>query len=86
MNTIPVNGKQPSSETFLNREATLCDFASRQSKHLVDRFIEIEAVFSRRRFFDVVVDPVDDDCSAIGIANDTTDRFPDLAQVWRVRV
>jgi hypothetical protein len=50
------------------------------------RTIEIKTILSRRRFLDVVADPVDDGSGSIGIAHDTAERFPDLAQVWRLSV
>jgi hypothetical protein len=34
----------------------------------------------------VISHPVDDVSGSIGIAHDTTERFPDLAQVWRLLV
>ena len=40
-------------------------------------------MLSRRRFLDVITDPVDDVSGSIGIAHDTVERFPDFAQVWR---
>ena len=43
-------------------------------------------MLSRRRFLDVITDPVDDDSRAVGIAYDTAERFPDLAQVRRLRI
>ena len=41
---------------------------------------------SRRRFLDVITDPVDDVSGAIGIAHDAAERLPDLAQVRRLHV
>ena len=43
-------------------------------------------MLSRRRFPDVIADPVDDDSCAIGIAYNTAERFADLAQMGRVLV
>jgi hypothetical protein len=38
-------------------------------------------MLSRRRFLDVITDPVDYVARSIGIAHDTAKRFPDLAEV-----
>ena len=86
LNTIPLNGKQPLRKVGLYRDAILGDCASRQYNHLIDRLIEIKTILSRRRFLDVITDPVDDVSGSIGIAHDTVDRFPDLAEVWRASV
>ena len=43
-------------------------------------------MLSWRRFLDVISDPIDDVSSPIGIAHDTAERFPDLAQVWRLLI
>lgn len=51
-------------------------WGSRQHDHL----IEIKTMLSRRRFLDVITNPVDDQPRSIGIAHDTAERFPDLAQ------
>jgi hypothetical protein len=40
----------------------------------------------RRCLPDVITDPVDYIASSIGIVDDTAQRFPDLAQVWRLLV
>ena len=52
----------------------------------VDRRIEIETILSSQRFLDLVADPVDDGSRSIGVADHTVQRFPDLAQVWRLPV
>ena len=59
---------------------------SRQSDHFVDRLVQIETTLSRRRFLDVITDPVDDISGSIGIVDDTGERFPDFAQIRRVSV
>ena len=86
LNTIPLNGKQPLRKAGLDRDSILGDCASRQYNHLVDRLIEIKTILSRRRFLDVITDPVDDISGSIGIAHDTVKRFPDFAQVGRLLV
>ena len=43
-------------------------------------------MLSRRRFLDVITDPVDDVSSPIGVAHDTAERFPDVAEVWRLLI
>ena len=57
-----------------------------QYNHLVDRLVKIKTPFSRRRFLDVITDPVDDISGSIGIAHDTAERFPDFAQIRRLLV
>jgi hypothetical protein len=86
LNTIPLNGKQPLRKVDLDRDCVLGDCASRQYNHLIDRLIEIKAILSGRRFLDVISHAVDDVSGSIGIAHDTVERFPDLAQVWRLLV
>ena len=86
LNTIALNGSQPLRQAGLHRDAILGDRASRQYNHLIDRLIEIKTMLSRRRFLDVITNPVDDVSGAIGIAYDTAERFPDLAQVWRLLI
>jgi hypothetical protein len=83
LNTIPQNRKQPVRKSGSDRDTILADCASCQHQHLIDRRIEIKTTLSRRRFLDVFADPIDDVSGAIGIANDTVDRFPDLANVRR---
>ena len=82
LNTISLNGSQPLRQACLDGNSILGDCASRQHNHLIDRFIEIKTMLSRRRF----TDPVDDVSGSIGIAHDTAKRFPDLAQVWRLLI
>ena len=43
-------------------------------------------MLSQRRFPDVVTHPIDDDSCAVGIAYNTAERFPDLAQVCRLLI
>jgi hypothetical protein len=81
LNTIPLNRKQPVRKSGPDRDTILADCASCQHNHLIDRRIEIKTTLPRRRFLDVLADPIDDVSGAIGIANDTVDRFPDLADV-----
>ena len=58
------------------------DCASRYFNCVVDRFVKIEAMVLRRRFLDVIADPLNDISGAIGIADDTAERFPDPVQIW----
>ena len=86
LNTISLNGSQSLRQASLDGNSILGDCASRQHNHLIDRFIEIKTMLSRRRFLDVITNPVDDVSRAIGIAHDTAERFPDLAEVWGLLV
>jgi hypothetical protein len=86
LNTISLNRKQPVRQAGPDRDSILGDCASRESNHLGDRVIKINAILSGRGFLDVITDPVDDVSSPIGIAHDTDERFPDLAQVWRLPI
>jgi hypothetical protein len=80
LNTIPLNRKQSVCKSDPDRDTVLADCASRQDNHLVDRRIKIKALLSRRRFLDVLTDPVDEVSGAIGIAYGAAERFPDLAE------
>jgi hypothetical protein len=82
LNPISLNGRQPLAQAGLNGNSILGDCASRQHNHLIDRFIEIKTMLSRRRFLDLVTDPVDYVSRSIGIAHDAVEGFPDLADVW----
>jgi hypothetical protein len=64
----------------------LGDCVSRQNKHLTDCLINIKTMLARRRFLDVITDPVDDIAGAIGIRQDTAERFSDLPQLWPIFV
>src|SRR5712691_3633351 len=86
LNTISLDWKQPLREVGLDRDSILGDFASRQYDHLVDRLVEIKTTLSRRRFLDLVTDPVNDISGSIGIGHDTLERFPDFAEIWRASV
>ena len=86
LNTIALNGERSFRELGIYRDSILGNFASCQYNHFIDRLIEIKTILSRRRFLDVVADPVDDGSGSIGIAHDTAERFPDLAQVWGLSV
>ena len=86
LNAVSLNGSQPLRQAAPDGNSILGDGASRQHNHLIDRFIEIKTMLSRRRFLDVITDPVDDDSRAVGIADATAERFPDLAQVWRLLI
>jgi hypothetical protein len=77
LNTIPLYGKQPVRKAGLDQDLILGDCASPQYNYLIDRVIKIKAGPSRRRFPDVIADPVDDVSGSIGIAHDTGKRFPD---------
>jgi hypothetical protein len=61
----------------LDRDFICGDYASRQYNHFIDRLIEIKTILSRRRFLDVVADPVDDVASSIGIVQNAAERFRD---------
>ena len=73
LNTISRNGKRPLRKVGVYRNSILGNFASRQYGYFIDRPIEIKTILSRRRFFDVVADPVDDGSRAVGIARDVHD-------------
>src|SRR6516165_2164421 len=83
LDAIPVNRKQSISKLFMDRNAFPVGYALPQYKHLIDRRIEIEALFSRRRFLHLLSDAIDDVSGSIRIANDTGERLLDLAQVRR---
>jgi hypothetical protein len=53
------------------------DCASRQPHHFIDRLVEIKPLLSWR-FFDVVMDLVNNLSGPIGIADDTTERSWDV--------
>jgi hypothetical protein len=86
LNTISLNGNQRVRKGGLDRHSIFGDCCSRQYNHLVDRFIQIKAMLSRRRFLDVVTDPVDEVSGSIGVAHDTDERPSDVAHVRRLLV
>src|SRR6266699_208018 len=85
LNTVPLNGRRPPRHSSLYQDSILVDRAARQHNHLIDCLIEIKTLLLRGSFLDVVAEPVDDDCSPIGIADNAIERFASLGQVWRVR-
>src|SRR5215469_10067708 len=79
LNAIPQNRKQSLRKPGANRNAVPEGHASRQYDHFVDCRVEIKTLFSRRRFLNLLTDPVDDVSGSIGIANDASERLPNLA-------
>ena len=53
--------------------------ALRQYDHFDDCRVEIKTLFSRWCFLYLLSNAIDDISDSIGIANDTGERFPDLA-------
>jgi hypothetical protein len=86
LNTIPLDRRQDLRKTGLDGNSSVGDCVSRQRDRLIGRLIEIKTMLSRRRFLDVITNSVDNDSRPVGIANDTPERFPGLAQVWRLVV
>ena len=86
LNAIPRNKKSALLKADLVGDRILGDCTSRQYYHLLNRFIKIKALLSRRRFFDLIADPVDNVSGAIGVPNDSVECFSYLAQVWRMYV
>src|SRR6202140_4324580 len=86
LNTIPLYGKQPLRKAGLDQDLILGDCAPSQYDHLTNRLIEIKTMLSGRRLLDVITDPGNDLSGSIGIAQNTTERVPDFAQVWRLPV
>jgi hypothetical protein len=86
LNAIPPHGRQPLRKARLDQDAILGDCASPQYNHFVDRVIKIKAGHLRRRFPDVIADPIDDLSGSIGIGHDTGKCFPDLAQLGRLPI
>src|ERR1700704_5654837 len=86
LNTIPLDGSQSLRKVGLDRDSILGNCASRQYDHLVDRLVKIKTAHSRRRFLDLVTDPIDDISGSIVICHDTLERLPDFAEVWRASV
>ena len=84
LNAIPLDGKRPLRKLGINRDSILCDFGSRQYNYFIDRLIEIKTTLLRRRFLDLVADPVDDVSSSIGIVYNTVERLRCLAQLRRL--
>ena len=81
LNTIAMNGTNPSAERVATETPFSVIALRANHNHLIDRLIEIKTMLSRRRLLDVIPDPVNNVSRAVGIAHDTAERFPDLAQV-----
>jgi hypothetical protein len=86
LNAIPLKGKQSVCKPGLDRDAIPDEYASRQYDHLIDCRIKIKTLLPGRRFLDLLTNAVDDVSGSIDIANDTAERFPDLAQVGGLHV
>src|SRR5215813_10621422 len=81
LNAISFNRKQYIRKLCTNRNAIPVGYALRQYKNLIDCRIKIETHHSRRRFLHLLTNTVDDVSGSISIANDTGERFPDLAHI-----
>ena len=51
--------------------------------HLLDCFIDVKTVIPRRCFLDMITDAVNDSFAAVGIPDNTSERFPDFGHIWR---
>ena len=78
MNLHPIAPKerQGLGELRLDRGADLNDLTPRENDRVADRFIYVEPLHLRRRFFDVISDPVDDVSGPIDFGHNTVERFP----------
>ena len=81
LNAIPMDGGRPLREASLDRDSVLVDRASRQSNHLVDCLTQIETLLLRRRFLDLIADPLDDIVGPIGTVDNTGKGFPGLTRI-----
>jgi len=81
LNAIPMDGGRPLREASLDRDSVLDDCASRQSNHLVDCLTQIETLLLRRRFLDLIADPLDDIVGPIGTVDNTGKGFPGLTRI-----
>src|SRR6516162_5646776 len=86
LNAIPQNRKQSLRKPSLDRNAIPECHALRQYNHFVDCRVEIKTLFSWRRFLDLLSDAIDDFSGSIRVRNHTGEGFPDLAQVWRLKL
>jgi len=65
----------------LDRDAALNGLTPREHDRVADCFIHVEPIRLRRRFVDVISDPVDDISGSIGLGHDTVERIPCFAQL-----
>jgi hypothetical protein len=56
-----------------------------ENDRVADRFIYVEPIHLRRRFFDVISDPVDVS-GPIGFGHNTVERSPGFAQIRRLHL
>src|SRR6516165_5629966 len=78
--------RQGLGELRLDRGADLDDLTPSENDRVADRFIYVEPIHLRRRFFDVIFDPVDDVCGPTGFGHNTIERFPSFAQIRRLHL
>ena len=54
-----------------------------EDDHLANRFIDVQPVLARWRFFDEITDPADDAAGTIAVRDDVSERQPHLLQIRR---
>src|SRR5215471_19719863 len=85
LHPIPPKERQGLGELRLDRGADLNDLTPRENDRVADRFIYVEPIHLRRRFFDVIFDPVDDVSGPIDFGHNTVKRFFGLTQIRRTQ-
>src|SRR6516165_8804299 len=86
LHPIAPKERQGLDELRLDRGAGPNDFTPSENDRVADRFIDVEPIHLRRRFFYVISDPVDDVSGPIGFGHDTVERFPGFAQIRRLHL
>src|SRR6516164_6030734 len=88
LNLHPITPKewQGLGELRLDRGADLNDLTPSENDRVADRFIYVEPIHLRRRFFGVIFDPVDDFSGPIGFGHNTVERLPRFAQIRRLHL
>jgi len=77
LNLHPIAAKewQGLGEVRLDRGADLNDLTPSENDRVADRFIYVEPLHLRRRFFNVIFDPVDNVSGPIGCGHNRVERF-----------
>ena len=83
LHPIALNERQAVREVRPHRDAVLHRFAMDEIDHLPDRFVDVQAILSGRRFFDVITNPADDVARSMAVLDDASERLPHLLQIRR---
>src|SRR6266481_6064044 len=84
LDPICSNDWQALRELRPHRDAALQNFGTGQGYDLKHRLVDLQVLLPRRRLLDKGPDTADDVAGSHAVPDDTTERLPDLFQIWRL--